>query len=248
MFPQIHIDQLGRELTLSALPKRIVCLVPSLTELLAYFELDQEVVGITKFCIYPEDWFKDKERVGGTKTIDIEKIKSLNVDLIIGNKEENTKEDIEALMQIAPVWMSDVNSIEDTYHLIASFSSIFNKEELGAQLIQNLQSYFQLHATEGAGKSVLYFIWHNPGFVAGKNTYIDSYLAALGYRNCVSVERYPDVNTIGEINPDVVFLSSEPFPFQESHVSYYQSLFPDAEIKLVDGERYSWYGVRTLRC
>ena len=170
MFPQIHIDQLGRELTLSALPKRMVCLVPSLTELLAYFELDQEVVGITKFCIYPEDWFKDKERVGGTKTIDIDKIRSLNVDLIIGNKEENTKEDIEALMQIAPVWMSDVNSIEDTYHLIASLSSIFNKEELGAQLIQNLQSHFQLHATEGAGKSVLYFIWHSPGFVAGKNT------------------------------------------------------------------------------
>ena len=97
MFPQIHIDQLGRELTLFTTPKRIVCLVPSLTELLAYFELDQEVVGITKFCIYPEDWFKDKERVGGTKTIDIEKIKSLNVDLIIGNKEENTKEDIHNL-------------------------------------------------------------------------------------------------------------------------------------------------------
>ena len=248
MFPQIHIDQLGRELILSATPKRIVCLVPSLTELLAYFELDQEVVGITKFCIYPDKWFKGKERVGGTKTIDIDKIKSLNVDLIIGNKEENTKEDIEALMLIAPVWMSDVNSIEDTYHLIASLSSIFNKEELGAQLIQDLQSYFQLHATEGAGKSVLYFIWHNPGFVVGKNTYIDSYLAALGYRNCVSLERYPDVNTMGEINPDVVFLSSEPFPFQESHVSYYQSLYPDAEIKLVDGERYSWYGVRTLRC
>ena len=248
MFPQIHIDQLGRELKLSALPKRIVCLVPSLTELLAYFELDQEVVGITKFCIYPEDWYKDKERVGGTKTIDIEKIRSLNVDLIIGNKEENTKEDIEALMQIAPVWMSDVNSIEDTYHLISSLSSIFNKEKLGAHLIQNLQSYFQLHAKEGAGKSVLYFIWHNPGFVAGKNTYLDSYLAALGYRNCVSVERYPDVNNIGKINPDVVFLSSEPFPFQENHVSHYQSLYPDAEIILVDGERYSWYGVRTLRC
>jgi len=128
MFQQTHIDQLGRKLTLPATPKRIVCLVPSLTELLAYFELEQEVVGITKFCIYPEDWFKAKERVGGTKTIDIDKIKSLHVDLIIGNKEENTKEDIEALMLIAPVWMSDVNSIEDTYHLIASLSSIFNKE------------------------------------------------------------------------------------------------------------------------
>ena len=241
-------DQMGREVSVTSLPQRIISLVPSITEYLFALGLGNRVVGITKFCIYPEEWFKNKPRIGGTKTPDVAKIKSLGPDLIIGNKEENRAEDIERLREIAPVWMSDVNSIEDTYHLIASLSSIFNKEELGAQLIQNLRSYFQLHATEGAGKSVLYFIWHNPGFVAGKNTYIDSYLAALGYRNCVSVERYPDANTIGEINPDVVFLSSEPFPFQESHMSYYQSLYPDAEIKLVDGERYSWYGVRTLRC
>ena len=248
MFQQIHIDQLGREVILPEIPKRIICLVPSITELIAYFEMDAEVVGITKFCIYPTTWFQSKDRIGGTKNIDIEKVKSLQPDLIIGNKEENTKDDMEALMAFAPVWMSDVNSIEDANSLIASLAEIFNKEDKGQALIGDLNNYFLSHASEGVGKSVLYFIWHNPGFVAGKNTYIDSYLAALGYRNCVSVERYPDANTLGEINPDVVLLSSEPFPFNESHVPFYQELFPNAEIKLVDGERYSWYGVRTLRC
>ena len=119
MFQQIHIDQLGREVILPEIPKRIICLVPSITELVAYFEMDDEVVGITKFCIYPTSWFQSKDRIGGTKNIDIEKVKSLQPDLIIGNKEENTKDDMEALMAFAPVWMSDVNSIDDANKLIA---------------------------------------------------------------------------------------------------------------------------------
>ena len=243
-----YIDQLGREVVLPAMPKRIISLVPSITELVAYFEMDAEVVGITKFCIYPTSWFQSKERVGGTKNIDLEKVKSLNPDLIIGNKEENTKDDMEALMAFAPVWMSDVNSIEDANHLITCLAEIFNKEDKGQALIGDLNKYFLSHASEGAGKSVLYFIWHSPAFVAGKNTYIDSYLTSIGYQNCVSMDRYPEVTSLGFLEPDVVLLSSEPFPFNETHVAFYQELFPNAEIKLVDGERYSWYGVSTLRC
>ncbi len=243
-----YIDQLGREVVLPAMPKRIISLVPSITELVAYFEMDVEVVGITKFCIYPTSWFQSKERVGGTKNIDLEKVKSLNPDLIIGNKEENTKDDMEALMAFAPVWMSDVNSIEDANNLITCLAEIFNKEDKGQTLIGDLNTYFLSHASEGAGKSVLYFIWHSPGFVAGKNTYIDSYLTSIGYQNCISMDRYPEVTSLGFLEPDVVLLSSEPFPFNETHVPFYQELFPNAEIKLVDGERYSWYGVRTLRC
>ena len=248
MFQQIHIDQLGREVILPEIPKRIICLVPSLTELVAYFEMDAEVVGITKFCIYPTTWFQSKERIGGTKNIDIEKVKSLQPDLIIGNKEENTKDDMEALMAFAPVWMSDVNSIEDANHLITCLAEIFNKEDKGQALIGDLNNYFLSHASEGEGKSVLYFIWHSSGFVAGKNTYINSYLTSIGYQNCVAMDRYPEVTSLGFLEPDVVLLSSEPFPFNETHVPFYQELFPNAEIKLVDGERYSWYGVRTLRC
>jgi len=241
-------DQLGREVVLPQMPKRIICLVPSITELVSYFEMDDEVTGITKFCIYPSTWFQSKERVGGTKNIDIQKVKSLQPDLIIGNKEENTKEDIEALMEIAPVWMSDVNSLEDSFDLISSLAEIFNKEEKGQTLIEDLKNYFISHASEGAGKSVLYFIWHSPGFVAGKKTYIDSYMSAIGYQNCVTSKRYPESNTLKSLDPDVVLLSSEPFPFNEGHVAFYKDLFPNAEIKLVDGERYSWYGIRTLLC
>jgi ABC-type Fe3+-hydroxamate transport system substrate-binding protein len=248
MSSKTYIDQLGREVVLPEIPKRIICLVPSITELVAYFEMDEEVVGITKFCVYPTTWFQNKERVGGTKNIDIDKVSSLHPDLIIGNKEENTKDDIAALMAIAPVWMSDVNSIEDANNLVASLAEIFNKQNKGQALIGDLKKYFLSHASEGAGKSVLYFIWHSPGFVAGKNTYIDSYLTAIGYQNCVIMDRYPDISTLESLDPDVVLLSSEPFPFNESHVAYYKELFPNAEIKLVDGERYSWYGVRTLLC
>ena len=248
MSSKTYIDQLGREVVLSEIPKRIICLVPSITELVAYFEMDEEVVGITKFCVYPTTWFQNKERVGGTKNIDIDKVSSLHPDLIIGNKEENTKDDIAALMAIAPVWMSDVNSIEDANNLVASLAEIFNKQNKGQALIGDLKKYFLSHASEGAGKSVLYFIWHSPGFVAGKNTYIDSYLTAIGYQNCVIMDRYPDISTLESLDPDVVLLSSEPFPFNKSHVTYYKELFPNAEIKLVDGERYSWYGVRTLLC
>jgi len=248
MSSKTYLDQLGREVVLPEIPKRIICLVPSITELVAYFEMVEEVVGITKFCIYPTTWFQSKERVGGTKNIDIEKVKSLHPDLIIGNKEENTKEDIAALIVTAPVWMSDVNSIDDSYELISCLAEIFNKKDKGQQLIGYLKKYFLSHASEGAGKSVLYFIWHSPGFVAGKNTYIDSYLTSIGYQNCVTMDRYPDINTLELLDPDIVLLSSEPFPFNESHVAYYKELFPNAEIKLVDGECYSWYGVRTLLC
>ena len=155
---------------------------------------------------------------------------------------------MEALMAFAPVWMSDVNSIEDANNLIACLAEIFNKEDKGQALTGDLNNYFLSHASEGVGKSVLYFIWHSPGFVAGKNTYIDSYLTSIGYKNCVSMDRYPEVSSLGSLEPDVVLLSSEPFPFNETHVHFYKELFPNAEIKLVDGERYSWYGVRTLRC
>jgi ABC-type Fe3+-hydroxamate transport system substrate-binding protein len=115
-------------------------------------------------------------------------------------------------------------------------------------LIEDLKNYFLTHASEGAGKSVLYFIWHAPGFVVGKNTYIDSYMSAIGYQNCVTMDRYPEINALESLNPDVVFLSSEPFPFNDSHVAFYKDLFSNAIVKLVDGERFSWYGIRTLLC
>ena len=114
----IFTDQLGRKLILEKIPQRIISLVPSQTELLFDLGLEEEVVGITKFCIHPDSWFHSKTRIGGTKQFDFEKIKSLQPDLIIGNKEENDKEQIEELMKNFTVWMSDIKTLADACKMI----------------------------------------------------------------------------------------------------------------------------------
>src|SRR5688572_2494230 len=104
-------DALGHMIELTKTPRRIVSVVPSQTELLYDLGLDKEVVGITKFCIHPAEWFRTKTRVGGTKNLNLQKIKSLQPDLVLANKEENVKEQIEALAQHFPVWVSDINTL-----------------------------------------------------------------------------------------------------------------------------------------
>ena len=109
------IDQTGQIVFIKDGPQRIISLVPSQTELLADLGLDQEVIGITKFCVHPNHWLKTKTRVGGTKQLDIELIRSLKPDLIIGNKEENVREQVEELRTEFPTWISDVNSPETAF-------------------------------------------------------------------------------------------------------------------------------------
>lgn len=239
-------DQMGREVSVTSLPQRIISLVPSITEYLFALGLGNRVVGITKFCIYPEEWFKNKPRIGGTKTPDVAKIKSLGPDLIIGNKEENRAEDIERLREIAPVWMSDVNSIEDMYAMLRSIAEMVGKATESEAWIEKWKLYFNHNRNRGLGKRALYFIWKDPEMVAGKETYIDAYIEAVGYQNCVHQSRYPMLDALENCHPEVVLLSTEPYPFKETDFAYFQGIFPDAEIALVSGEEFSWYGVRNI--
>lgn len=237
------IDHLHQTIRLDQKPHRIVSLVPSQTELLADLGLEQEVVGITKFCIYPEKWFKEKTRVGGTKTVDIEKVRQLQPDLIIGNKEENTASDIQALQSIAPVWMSDIETLEDALNMIHSVGLMCEKQEQATLLIQEISEAFGKIQPLKSPKNVLYFIWDEPKFVAGKNTFVDTMIHKCGFINCCTETRYPEWNGTTE-TIDIVFLSSEPFPFKENHIKEFQNKFPTAKIVLVDGEYFSWYGSR----
>src|SRR3954454_13457271 len=137
-----YTDQLGREIELLRYPpNKIISLVPSQTELLYDLGLDEEIIGITKFCVHPEHWFKNKERVGGTKNVNIENIQSLKPDLIFANKEENVKEQIEQLETIAPVWISDITTFEDALQMIKCIGEITNTtskaETLITQIIAN---------------------------------------------------------------------------------------------------------------
>ncbi|MBL1279184.1 MAG: ABC transporter substrate-binding protein [Fluviicola sp.] len=240
-----YVDQMNQTFRLVAKPRRIVSLVPSQTELLYELGLEKEVVGITKFCIHPKEWFHSKNRVGGTKTIDIEKVKALKPDLIIGNKEENEQADIEALKEIAPVWMSDIFNLEDALQMIDKIGELTGTSSESSKLQDLISKEFsKLKARTDSitKKTVLYFIWNEPSLVAGKNTFIDDMLSKCGFENLCAAERYPKLDN--SLQPDLVLLSSEPYPFKEEHLAKFKEKYPRAEIKIVDGEMFSWYGSR----
>ena len=239
-------DQLGNIVSIPRNPQRIISLVPSITEFLYALGMGERVVGITKFCIYPDIWFQTKTRIGGTKTPDFDKIKALTPDLIIGNKEENQEDDITRLRELAPVYMSDVNSIEDMYEMIRDLATILGVEAEGPRWVEQWKAYLNRNTHKGQGKKALYVIWKDPIMVVGKNTFIDSYLTAIGYENCVKETRYPVWSENVVYNPEVVLLSTEPYPFKETDFEYFKSLFPNAEVALVSGEEFSWYGVRNV--
>jgi ABC-type Fe3+-hydroxamate transport system substrate-binding protein len=240
-----YVDQLNSTILLASKPKRIVSLVPSQTEFLFDIGLEEEVVGITKFCIYPSHWLKTKTIIGGTKNVDIEKVRNLHPDLIIGNKEENTKEDIIALREIAPVWMSDIFTLEDALSMMDSVGNMVEKQEMTNTLVQSIRAQFESFQPKNTNKKVLYLIWRKPFIGVACNTFIDDMLSRCGFSNVLANEtRYPILENIADFNPDVVFLSSEPYPFKEKHMQELQAFFPKATIKLVDGEMFSWYGSR----
>lgn len=248
-FPATVVDQMGRRITLVRRPRRIISLVPSQTELLAHLGLDEEVVGITKFCIHPEHWFRNKPRVGGTKQYDFEKIAALQPDLIIGNKEENDKAQIEQLMQLYPVWMSDIYGLDDALSMISGIGHITQRatqaEELRLEILNGFSTLLDNHPKP---RRTAYFIWRNPWMVAGQRTFIHEMLKYCSLKNVFahSDSRYPEVTAemLRAANPELLLLSSEPYPFKEKHIAELQAVCPHAEIKLVDGEMFSWYGSR----
>ena len=246
------IDQLGRVINLDQKPSRIVSLVPSQTELLAHLSLDNEVVGITKFCIHPEHWFISKNRIGGTKQLDLEAIYNLEPDLIIGNKEENVREQIDQLSQRFPVWMSDVNSLGDALDMIRKVSELTGKPIEGEHLACNIEFKFlalQEFIQTMPIRTVAYFIWKNPWMVAGNCTFIDDMLHRCGLINCFKqLDRYPEINVeqLIKINPELLLLSSEPFPFTQVDGELLKSFSKKSYPILVNGEYFSWYGPRLM--
>ncbi|MCB9185724.1 MAG: ABC transporter substrate-binding protein [Flavobacteriales bacterium] len=240
----VHIDQLGREVEISRKSERIISLVPSQTELLFDLGLGDRVVGITKFCVHPDEWFRTKTRVGGTKKIHFDVIPKLNPDLIIANKEENNQADIEALAKNFPVWVSDVNGLDSALDMIRSIAEITDSD--ASQLTREIETGFAELKPLNSSKRVLYLIWKNPFMAAGPETFINDLLERCGFENVVSETRYPELTEqqIIDLNPEVILLSSEPFPFKEKHIKELQELLRNAAVKLVDGEMFSWYGSR----
>lgn len=247
----VYTDQLQRTVDIPEAPKRIISLVPSQTELLYDLGLEEEVIGITKFCIHPETWFRNKTRVGGTKTIHIDKIRELQPDLIIANKEENVKEQIEALAQDFPVWISDVNNLEEALDMIEQIGIITNRNQCATDLAKQIEQAFInfKSQTQNPKLRTAYLIWKDPYMTISGDTFIHHILTQAGFDNIFAAQqRYPEtsINELQALNCELLLLSSEPYPFKQKHIDELQALLPHTKILLVDGEAFSWYGSRLL--
>jgi len=247
------IDQLKRKVVLSSSPVRIISLVPSQTELLYDLGLREEVIGITKFCIHPEEWFRAKPRVGGTKKINFEKIQALKPDLIIGNKEENDQSQIEELMKHYPVWMSDIKNLDDALNMIEEIGELVNKKNEAIEISEEVRLRFdnlKLRTLNLKQPSVAYLIWQDPLITIGSDTFIHDMLSRCAFTNVFSDQkRYPEIKKedLKRHQPELILLSSEPYPFKEKHREEFQSICPRSTVLLVDGELFSWYGSRLLK-
>ena len=243
-----YMDQLGRQVVLPGVPKRIISVVPSQTELLFDLGLADAIIGVTKFCIHPGDKVKNIEKIGGTKQLNIAKIKSLKPDLIIANKEENERRQIEELMQFCPVWISDIANLDDAVDMIERVGVLTGKPDVAAVLSHKIQNNFNDLDLPPAGTRTAYFIWRKPYMIAGSGTFVDDMLRRCGLVNAFDKDRYPEISAEELIaaDPGVVLLSSEPYPFKQKHIDEIKALLPSAIIKLVDGEMFSWYGSRLL--
>ena len=238
-------DQTGRTILLESIPQRIISLVPSQTELLFDLGLDEQVIGITKFCVHPPEWFYTKTRAGGTKKLHIDTIHQLQPDLIIANKEENVKEQIEECAKNYPVWVSDVNNLADAYEMIEQIGLMTGKIEKAGSLIARIKTNFSQLPTNDSRLKAAYLIWNDPYMTVGSDTFIHSMLEAAGFENAFKTQkRYPEI-TIEELqiaDCQLLLLSSEPYPFKQKHIDELQPLLPHIKIVLVDGEMFSWYG------
>lgn len=243
----IH-DQIGRQLKIAFIPKRIVSLVPSQTELLFDLGLEAEVVGITKFCVHPEHWFRNKTRIGGTKTLKADLITSLHPDLIIANKEENLEEQVIPLAAIAPVFTSDISTLAHALEMIRLIGIITGKEPISENICSTIQQGFDSLSNPFARPlRTAYLIWHKPYMSIGGDTFIHDMLTRCGLHNVFSGKtRYPEttVAELRQLHTELILLSSEPYPFRNQHLAAIQEELPGTKILLVDGEMFSWYGSR----
>jgi len=246
-------DQIGREIQLKTVPKRIVSLVPSQTELLCDLALENELVGITKFCVHPYHLKSTKPIIGGTKKVDFDKIKALNPDFILCNKEENSYEFLPELEKIAPTYFSDVNTIQDSIDLILRLGSIFNRRTESDNLAHKIEfklANFKQFILDKPRRKVAYFIWANPWMVAANDTYINELLELNKFKNIYAhMSRYPkiEINKIRqEGDPEVIILSSEPFPFKDEHALKIGTFTNRSITVFGDGEMFSWPGSRLL--
>lgn len=244
-------DHLGRELTLENYPpRRVVSLCPSQTETLFELGLGSSVVGRSNWCIHPALEVKTVASVGGTKKVNMRRVRELAPDFFLAEKEENTREMVEELSKIAPVYVTDVRSVGDGLRMIRDLGLLFDCQPRADTLAMKAEMAFNAIIPNQTNLKVVYLIWRDPYMLAGADTFIQDVLHRMGLNN-LGLQlsgRYPAVTTdqLVAFAPEIVMLSSEPYDFQQQHIAELTTFLPNTTFHLVDGEAFSWYGARMI--
>ena len=254
-------DAVGRSHAPAAPDARIVCLVPSITELLFELGLEDRIVGRTGFCIHPRDKVKSVPKVGGTKDVNVEKVCHLHPTHLIVNVDENEKPTVERLAQCVPnIVVTHPLAPLDNLHLYRLIGGIFGRQERAEMLCREFQGAYDEALSTCATlvrERVLYLIWRSPWMTVSRDTYVSRTLAAVGWDSVEtgSTDRYPKIELAPELlsRVDRVLLSSEPYAFRSRHVGEIEKLAlpltPHASpltVSLIDAEMTSWYGNRAI--
>jgi ABC-type Fe3+-hydroxamate transport system substrate-binding protein len=226
--------------------QKIVSLVPSLTELIIDFGLKDQLIGRTRFCVNPEDEVEDIPIMGGTKNPRLDKIRKANPDYIIANKEENRPQDIKTLMDDFEVNVTEIQTIKDALITIHELGQILEVADTAPKLITDIQQRLEERPDEAPLRTA-YLIWKDPWMTVGYDTYIHDVMSHWNLSNVFSEKsRYPEfeLDDLKDYNPDLILLSSEPYPFKEKHIAQIEESYPAARVLLVEGQWFSWYGSR----
>lgn len=244
---------------------RIISLVPSLTELLYDLDLDEAIIGRTRFCVHPAEKVTQAEIIGGTKNPNIPRIVKMRPDLVICSREENNKDHVRRIEQLtaAKMIITDIKTIDQALAAIAEIGEATGTAERASELAQQIEAERPAAGTFDPVPAA-YMIWKKPLMSVGGDTYIHDVMREFGLQNVFGHRRrYPETS-IRELSgnpaesvashdriapPRYILLSSEPYPFKKEHAKEFNAELADSGIQalLVDGEHFSWYGSRMLR-
>lgn len=229
---------------------RIVSLVPSITELVCELGLADQLVGRTGFCIHPRDALKKIPKVGGTKSVNLKRIRELAPTHVIVNVDENRKETADALAGFVPnVIVTHPLAPLDNLALYRQIGGAFGKERKAEELCSRFElAYREIEEQEFPRRNVLYLIWKDPWMTVSRDTYVSRTLGLFGLRTVPEEagKRYPELGNLEVPGAELVLLSSEPYRFNDKHRAELQTALRKP-VRLIDGEMTSWYGSRAIR-
>lgn len=255
-----YTDGLYRELELKGAPKRIVSLVPSITETLFTFGAADSVVAVTNFCVEPSDAIGTKTTVGGTKTLDVAAIKEIAPDLVIANAEENREEDIRQLVRGGlRVFVTFPRTVAAAINMMRQLAEITDAIDTATPILQEAEETLaEIRAASRTRHRPRVFcpIWRRPWMTIGSDTYMHDFITVCGGRNIFADrhDRYPrvELDETARRLPEVILLPDEPYHFTPRHKEEfapraYVPAVRDERIYVVDGKVLCWYGPRIAK-